>query len=170
MTSQPEHLYALWPKFRVPKGTADLGWPQICSKLSKHLGRSRFYLWDSSTMCWGLNSHCFPVVGDGHQPNRGFIYRLKGFDGHPQYKELIGPGTYRIGGFYISHQRVRRRAFKHYICHWCWTHGWFGSTLALGATRCLRGGKCWVLSRCNEVRRQLIQSDGFGHAVISCDF
>ena len=22
-------------------------------------------------MCWGLHSHYFPVVGDGHQPNRG---------------------------------------------------------------------------------------------------
>ena len=25
-------------------------------------------------MCWGLNSHWFPVVGDGHQPNFVGVY------------------------------------------------------------------------------------------------
>ena len=25
-------------------------------------------------ICWGLNSHCFPMVRDGHQPNGRVLY------------------------------------------------------------------------------------------------
>ncbi len=25
-------------------------------------------------MCWGLNSHWFPVIGDGHHPNSRGVY------------------------------------------------------------------------------------------------
>ena len=40
----------------------------------------KMYISPQIYMCWGLNSQCFPMVGDGHQPNsRGFIYPLRGF-------------------------------------------------------------------------------------------
>ena len=28
-------------------------------------------------MCWGLNSHLFPVSGDGHQPNSRVLSLVK---------------------------------------------------------------------------------------------
>ena len=40
-----------------------------CTELSPMSGQNlQIY------MCWGLNSHWFPVVGDGHQPNRRGVY------------------------------------------------------------------------------------------------
>ena len=56
-------------------------------------------------MCWGLNTQYFHIVGDGHQLNtRGLaIVRIPDYrwDDHPQYRELIDPGTYPFVHFFI---------------------------------------------------------------------
>ena len=52
-------------------------------------------------LCWGLSSHRFPVVRDGHHPTSTGVYTTTmrtpylRWDDHPQYKELIEPGTYQ---------------------------------------------------------------------------
>ena len=43
-----------------------------------------------------INTHCFHILGDGHQPSsRGLYtyYKDSYWDDHPQYRELIDPGT-----------------------------------------------------------------------------
>ena len=52
-------------------------------------------------VCWGLNSSLFSYGRDGHQPySKGLYtnekYSLQTWDDHPQYKELIDPGTYLL--------------------------------------------------------------------------
>ena len=52
-------------------------------------------------LCWGLSSHWFPVVRDGHHPTSTGVYTTTmripylRWDDHPQYKELFEPGTYQ---------------------------------------------------------------------------
>ena len=66
-------------------------------------------------MCYGLNSHYFHIIGDGHQPNSRGLYihykdsrqeRLEEFI-HPQYKELIDPGSNDVDSILLLVAEIR---------------------------------------------------------------
>ena len=65
----------------------------LCQVLGGKMSETKTSWYD---MCQGLNSHCFHMIWDGHQPySRGLFYAYckdsyKRWDGHPQYREF-GP-------------------------------------------------------------------------------
>ena len=48
----------------------------------------------------GLNSHCFPIVGDGHQPNRRGLYTI------PNTRSLDPSTCDKDGMFFFSETRM----------------------------------------------------------------